>query len=195
MFSTDFKVIVIKRYWNVEMKWKKWNVILKCRLGAKLGLNMKAIIFIIFANTWGVHKCDFLLSSFLSGAKYDESCQGSWRRELVSPTSKVPIRPGGIHDNRPTVKGDIMPYYSGVYPAWPLESSKTPRKLWHTWGSLYVPVYKVRLFKCPVILMKVKDNHFQCKRTAPKLSFQYPHTYIMYWLLAFRDFKTESAFF
>ena len=99
-----------------------------------------------FANTWGVHKCDFLLSSFLSGAKYDESCQGSWRRELVSPTSKVPIKPGGIHDNRPTVKGDIMPYYSGVYPAWPLESSKTPRKLWHTRGSLYVPVYKVKPF-------------------------------------------------
>ena len=106
---------------------------------------------LIFANEWGVHtcKCDFLLSSFLSGAKYDESCQGSWRRELVSPTSKVPIRPGGIHDNRPTVKGDIMPYYSGVYPAWPLESSKTPRKLWHTWGSLYapyLPVYTIKPF-------------------------------------------------
>ena len=52
---------------------------------------------------------------------------------------------GGIHDNRP-IQGDIMPYCSRVYPAWPLESSKTPRKLWHTWGSLYVPVYKVNLF-------------------------------------------------
>ena len=39
-----------------------------------------------------------------------------------------------------------MPYCSRVYPAWPLESSKTPRKLWHTRGSLYVPVYKVKPF-------------------------------------------------
>ena len=43
--------------------------------------------------------------------------------------------------------------------------------------------------------MKIKDNHFQHKRTAPKLSFQCPHTYIMYWLLACRDLKAESAFF
>ena len=36
-------------------------------------------------------------------------------------------------------------------------------------------------FKCSVILMKIKDNHFQHKRTAPKLSFQSLHTcmYIM----------------
>lgn len=39
-----------------------------------------------------------------------------------------------------------MPYCSRVYHAWPLESSKTPRKLWHTWGSLYVPVYYVKPF-------------------------------------------------
>ena len=43
--------------------------------------------------------------------------------------------------------------------------------------------------------MKIKDNHFQHKRTAPKLSFQCPHTYIMYWLLACRDLKTESPLF
>lgn len=45
--------------------------------------------------------------------------------------------------------------------------------------------------------MKIKDNHFQHKGTAPKLSFQSLHTcmYIMYWLLACRDLKTESAFF
>ena len=43
--------------------------------------------------------------------------------------------------------------------------------------------------------MKIKDNHFHHERTAPKLSFQCPHMYIMYWLLACRDLKTESAFF
>ena len=43
--------------------------------------------------------------------------------------------------------------------------------------------------------MKIKDNHFQHKQTAPKLSFQCSHTYIVYWLLVFRDLKTESAFF
>ena len=39
-----------------------------------------------------------------------------------------------------------MPYCSRFYHAWPLESSKTPRKLWHTRGSLYVPVYNVKPF-------------------------------------------------
>ena len=43
--------------------------------------------------------------------------------------------------------------------------------------------------------MKIKDNRFQHERTAPKLSFQCPHTYIMYWLLAGRNLKAESAFF
>ena len=41
----------------------------------------------------------------------------------------------------------------------------------------------------------MKKKKFQHKRTAPKLSFQCSHTYIVYWLLACRDLKTESAFF
>ena len=125
----------------------KWSEKSEMWARSKTRVKIWKLLFssLIFANTQGVHKCDFSLSSFLLGAKYDESCQGSCRREPFSPTSKMPVMWGGIHDNRP-IQGDIMPYYSRVYPAWPLESSKTPRKLWHTRGSLYVPVYKVKPF-------------------------------------------------